>query len=299
MRNFSLVLLLVIAVLGCSSDQNPKNLAFDSKQYSVIGGTEVQKADEIASFTVGIYDQKNNFICTGSLISENKVLTAAHCIEASPADVFIVFDLNFKAADSKLGDVLRPVKALYVHPGYNNGRDDSDSSVMDTNDIAVIEFEGAVPEGYRPIEFLKDQSLLKRGTAVQVAGYGANQVEEEEVTKRDRNFKKDFANGDIICSDEKFTYCFRLDFLGSETLRTASVEIQGFTEKEFRLNETNGRGTCVGDSGGPLLFKAEAGFSLIGVTSRGSIACDGPAIYTNALQYLDWIQNPGFVSKPN
>lgn len=288
MKNLILILSLVGVVVGCSSNKSGTmtNLSLNP----VIGGTDVQKTEAIASFTVGLFDQKNNFICTGSLISENKVLTAAHCIETTAANLFVVFDLNFKALDSKNMNVLRSAKSVRVHPGYNDKQDDSDASVLDTNDIAVIEFEGSLPEGYKPIEFLKDHSLLKRGTPVQVAGFGANKVEEEEVTKRDRNFKKDFANGDVICTDEKFSYCFRLDFLGSETLRTASVEIQGFSEKEIRLNETKGYGTCVGDSGGPLLLKSESGFSLVGVTSRGSIACDGPAIYTNALEYLDWIQ---------
>ena len=292
MKNLILILSLVGGVVACSSGKDEKNEFAKDSQSAVIGGIDVQSTYAIASFTVGIYDQKNNFICTGSLISENKVLTAAHCIETTASNLFIVFDLNFDALKTKNAEVLRQAKEVYVHPGYDKGRDESSAGTLDTNDIAVIEFEGVLPKTYKPIEFLKDESLLKRGTPVQVAGFGANQVEEEEVTKRDRHFKKDFANGDVICTDEELTYCFRLDFLGSETLRTASVQIQGFSEKEIRLSETKGQGTCVGDSGGPLLFKSESSYFLVGVTSRGSMACDGPAIYTNALEYLEWIQSP-------
>lgn len=295
MKNLFLIL-SVVSIVGCSSENESIQSVQNLDQNSVIGGAEVAKADAIARFTVGIYDQKNNFICTGSLISENKVLTAAHCIEAVATQVFIVFDLNFKAVDSKNMNVLRQAKALYVHPGYNDKQDDSDATTMDTNDIAVIEFEGSLPEGYKPIEFLKDQKILKRGTEVHVAGFGANEVTEEEVTKRDRQFRKELANGDVYCSDEKLTYCFRIDFLGSETLRTGAVQIQGFSEKEIRLSEAKGQGTCVGDSGGPLFYISENDYLLVGVTSRGSVTCDGPAIYTNALEYLDWIQNPSSTS---
>lgn len=292
MKSLNLILLLSSVLGGCSSDFRTVqvNSNLQSPMSGVIGGTDVQKKEAIASFTVGIFDQQNNFICTGSLISENKVLTAAHCVETTASNLFIVFDLNFKAIDAKNMNVLRQAKFLRVHPSYVAGQDKSDVGILDANDIAVIEFEGHLPEGYQPIGFLKDRSLLKRGSPVHVAGFGANKVVEEEVTKRDRKFQKDFASGDIICNDPQMSYCFRLDFLGSETLRTASVEIQGFTEKEIRLNETKGQGTCVGDSGGPLMLRFEGSFYLVGVTSRGSIFCDGPAIYTNALEYLDWIQ---------
>lgn len=273
-------------LLGCSSEKNQK-VANAPQASSIIGGVDVHRTDSIASFTVGIFDQENNFICSGSLIKENVVLTAGHCIETKASNLVIVFDLNFSAVDSKKLNVLRKVTSVRVHPGYK----DDDSIVMDFNDLAVIEFDGALPEGYKPIEFLKTQSLLARGTAVHVAGFGANEVEEEDVTKRDRNFKKDLENGEVVCDDEKYTHCFRLNFSGSETLRTTEVEIQGFTEKEIRLNESKGHGTCVGDSGGPLFFQAEGAFYLVGVTSRGNVFCDGPAVYTNALEYLDWIQN--------
>ena len=122
-----------------------------------------------------------------------------------------------------------------------------------------------------------------------MAGYGASRVETEEVVKRDKKFKKDLENGDVVCSDKELTYCFRIDFLGSDILRSASGVIEGFTEKEIRLDESNGEGTCVGDSGGPLLVLINNTYKLVGVTSRGSEFCDGPAVYTNATEYRDWI----------
>lgn len=275
---------LLTLLVGCSSEKTQKS-NLDLHVNPIIGGADVSRKDSVASFTVGIFDQENNFICTGSLIKENVVLTAGHCIETTASNLLVVFDLNFEAVDKKNMNVLRKVTSVRVHPEYI----DDDAVTMGWNDIAVIEFEGALPEGYKPIEFLKSRSLIARGTTVQVAGFGAREVEEEEVTKRDRKFRKDLDSGEVVCHDEKLTYCFRLNFMGSEILRTTSVQIEGFTEKELRLNESKGHGTCVGDSGGPLLFQSEGTYFLVAVTSRGSLFCDGPAVYTNALEYLDWI----------
>ncbi len=277
-------LLGFIFIFGCHVQKNnPVHLSGPS----IIGGTLVTESDPIHRFTVGLYDKKTRFVCTGSIISENLILTAAHCIESSPENIIIIFGLDFSAYDSNQLKSLRMAHSVHVHPNYKT----ENVSDLNWNDLAIVQFLGGLPEGYRPIEILKNSNLLKSGTAVQIAGYGATGVDLEEVSfKKDKKFKQGLASGEIICHDKNFNHCYRISFLGTDQLRSAPAYIEGFTEKEIRMNESKGHGTCVGDSGGPLIYQSENTLNLIGVTSRGSLFCDGPAIYTNAVEYLDWIE---------
>jgi secreted trypsin-like serine protease len=50
-----------------------------------------------------------------------------------------------------------------------------------------------------------------------------------------------------------------------------------------------GKGTCNGDSGGPILLGDQK--TVVGIVSFGSQECElgFPTIYTNVLNYLQWI----------
>lgn len=281
-----ITIFIVLVLVACSSNHDVTSTTFDSKNQNIIGGTQVTATDPIANFTVGLYDKENMFMCTGTLIRQNLILTAGHCIETKPSNLVIIFSLNFGALDSNQVALLRIAESIHVHPDFSM----DDENAMDVNDIALIEFDGDLPEGYKPAEFLKDADLLQRNSPVHMAGYGATSVEIEEVTKRDKKFKKDVANGDVVCTDDEQTECFRIEFKGEDKLFKTDTQIEGFTEKEIRLNENEGHGTCVGDSGGPLMFEHDGQLFIVGVTSRGDLFCSGPAVYTNALKYTDWVE---------
>lgn len=51
---------------------------------------------------------------------------------------------------------------------------------------------------------------------------------------------------------------------------------------------------CLGDSGGPLQYESSSGsIEIIGITSwgRGCARPNLPGIYTNVVNYLDWIDS--------
>jgi V8-like Glu-specific endopeptidase len=284
-----LILLTALFFVSCSTEKNSQQSTTTNTRHSnpIIGGVDVTANSPFGRFVVGIYDKKTRSICTGSVIRENLILTAAHCIESDASNIKIVFGLDFSAYDSNDLKVLRTASNVEIHPDYKNKK----SSDLDWSDLALIQFSGGLPQGYMPAQIITDSSLLKQGTTVQMAGFGATGVELEEVTaKNNKKFNQDLATGEIFCYDKKRTQCYRVTFLGTDRLRSTEAVIEGFTEKEIRMNESHGHGTCVGDSGGPLIYQSENEMYIIGITSRGSQFCDGPAIYTNTFIYLDWIE---------
>lgn len=291
MRNIT-YLIISCFLFSCSPVKNIQfvmtdKYLFENNNYSIIGGKDISSTDSLSHSVVGIYDTKTRFICTGSIIDQNIILTAAHCIESLPEKLIIIFGLDFSVFDLNQKNFLRTAQKVKIHPKFSG----DPKTDLDWNDIALIQFSGGLPDGFKPIEFLEKNVQLNQGMSVQMAGFGANQVELEDVQyQKGRQFQKDLDAGEIICYDKTYSHCFIVHFLGTDRLRSTEAAIEGFTDKEIRLNEAKGHGTCVGDSGGPLLFKTENQYKLIGITSRGSQFCDGPAVYTNALEYLDWIK---------
>lgn len=222
----------------------------------IIGGTVVTASDPVASTTVLVTD--GNFICTGSIIDQDMVVTAAHCV-AAPADTLrIVFarDLNNSVSKS---DVL-PITGYLANPGWQGEA----SQGVDQHDIAVIHLNGTLPAGYKPATLLSAQAsaALKKGDATELAGYGITNAQTQD---------------------------------GAGTLREVGVKIlKQIGTTEVVLDQRSGHGACHGDSGGPAFVKVGGQLQLWGVTNRGypdnaPDDCVHYAVYTRIEAYADWI----------
>ncbi len=116
------------------------------------------------------YGAAGAFVCSGSLIGGNSVLTAAHCVSdgtrARPLSTTVFFpgttgDPAVYAGGA--GVDTRSVSRIYVNKGYTG-------EVIDQNDIAVLRLSTAAPD-YAPIYKLSSLTDL---TSVDhtIAGYG-------------------------------------------------------------------------------------------------------------------------------
>lgn len=268
---------LSLAMVACSPKAD-QALDVGTQGSSIIGGDQVEAEDVISKSTVAIIaavkttdGQQGEFICTGSLMSDNVVLTAGHCVpvvgsEYKEVKLFVVFHRDLNAM--KMSDI-RLVTGAAIHPLY--GQTDGGA---DMNDVALIRFAGTKAAGYDVAKFLDDESVLVQGASVTLAGYGLN--------------KTDGINTE-----------------SDNTLRKVNVEVFGdFGSTEVVLDQQNGRGACHGDSGGPAFINVGGAEYVWGITSRGAGKngvddCSLAAVYTKVKAQRSFIDGAmAILSRP-
>ena len=222
----------------------------------IIGGVEVEPQDLIAATTVAIMgqDDEGQFLCSGSILDQDLVVTAGHCLgDSGKAALSIYFRANLKGQ----GPIVVATGAL--RPQQYTGGPDASTNMYD---IALVHFNGGLPAGYQPVKLLDNANSLRDGEQVTLAGFGVTQADADS-----------------------------FDTSGAGTLRKVNVNIlqAKMPSTEVLLDESHGRGSCNGDSGGPAFVERSGALVLFGVTSRGDGACAQEGIYTNIPTHTAWL----------
>jgi secreted trypsin-like serine protease len=127
------------------------------------GGQLVAPDDPIARSTVVLW-MDGYPGCTGSIIAQDLVVTAAHCLSGNIRSLELSFSFDLK--DLKASDKVR-ASGYRIHPIYMKGQ-----SVG--GDIALVRFEGEIPLRFAPAKVIPSQvDKIKSGATVVVAGYGS------------------------------------------------------------------------------------------------------------------------------
>lgn len=222
----------------------------------IVGGKEVTANELPAQVTVAIYDTLKKSICTGVLIGNNFVLTAAHCLGQDPRKLLVLFTRQTQTATQ---DMARAVVGAVGHSAWKPNL----QQTTDHGDIAILKYYGTTPANYRAADILPKGSQLRTALPVLLVGYGAN----EGVRKS-----------------------------GSGQLRQTMTTIANvqFSASEILVEQRSGRGACQGDSGGPAFIVVNGVYYLWGISSRGAAGsanqCNTFGIYTNIWHYMPWIQ---------
>jgi len=211
--------------------------------------------------------------CTGSLIGDRWLLTAAHCVTQLTGPnagkvlpglgVGVLSGTNDRSDPA--GDVSHATGAM-VAPGW------SPSTAQ--NDFAVLRLDHAPPAQAIPLVRADQARLVSPGTVATLVGWGLVRPSDTDIPEALQAAQAPILS-DAACSA---AYPGKS---GVYAYQAAGMMCAGLA--------AGGVGTCHGDSGGPLLSpNGQAGLVLVGVTSWGGDPCGAagnPSVFTRLTTY--------------
>jgi secreted trypsin-like serine protease len=269
-----LVALVVALVLGLGAAV-PAFAAEEPRSFQaqVVGGTAVQNGEyPFVSALLDVRWGNNGYkqqFCGGSLIDQDSVLTAAHCLVTPRRYLRVV--VGRTVLSSGQGQV-RMVSEITAHPHYRG-------NVSDAYDVAVLDLTRPV-SGISPITPapVGSDSLERPGRLATIAGWG-NTIAQPAYGSDGTNYPDRMRKARVpLVSDTDCRAAYGQEFYPSLMVCAGKKGVD----------------TCQGDSGGPMWVKAAAGRRQIGITSfgRGCGARGYPGVYTevNAPSIRNFIQ---------
>jgi trypsin len=278
--NLSLTCLMAYNFLpiafAASSDHNIDERELNSR---IIGGT-IANAQRYPYYT---YLQITTlfgsvFMCGGSLVNADVVMTAANCIDSKSSDpiIEILALVNYTQSMAVTG-FLTGYEYSRMGTSYIKHRD-YDSSRL-ANDIGLIVLDAPV-YAVSPVNLNDYSNSPSVGTSVTVFGHGrvSNAATNEfpyylmEVSIPTVSFQD--------CNDWNSYWGLIVD----QSMICAGAS-------------SGGKGTCNGDAGGPLIIRGNSASQDIQVgivsfgSSKGCSIVNYPSVFTRVSYYKPWVQD--------
>lgn len=226
-------------------------------QGKIVGGESIDITD--APYQVSLFSA-GTFLCGGSIISENYIITAGHCA------VYGAYSVNAGSSHTRKGGSYHYVKKVVVHEKYGTSKDG-----LPINDIALMEvyppFE--LDETRKAVPLVNKGKLLTPGLHGMISGWGA---------LYEGGYSSDELQG------------VQVPLISKEECQKKYAFAGTIPEGEIcAAYPAGGKDSCQGDSGGPFVVEG----NLAGIVSWGyGCARPGyPGVYTEVAYYHDWIRD--------
>ena len=248
------LLFILLFLFSCTNESNPletqeDNLTTMSTQAPVtpvdppfpmiVGGEEVDPPCPNCKYDFMVSIQSSGYwgghFCGGSLVREDWVVTAAHCVEGeSPGNISVKIGMH--NINGTTGSETRYADQIIVHPSY--------SGWSLNNDYALLHL--TQPSSFEPIQLVTSDSHDNEPVmsttmgwgATSEGGWGSNVLMEVDVPIDDScgNYSNSDITNNMVCAGDS----------------------------------NGGEDSCQGDSGGPLIMTNSDGeYELIGIVSWG------------------------------
>jgi len=254
----SLILLLLLGVPLSTSG----NLFL--KQSRIING-EVAPEDRYP-YSVSLQDSNGHF-CGGTLIGNDVVLTAAHCLAGRGPPTSV----NVGSDKVNSGEKIN-VASSWQHPDYG-------SRSMDDYDIGLVFLRKSLLSHDHDIEFPKlnrDLSFPSAGAKTTTMGWGLTNLDNQWLPEELMAVELD-----VISNSE------------CEAASRGGYSYSGYVYDSMICTETTDKDACQGDSGGPLVVESDNFWGsqdvLIGIVSWGVGCAYLPGVFARVSNGMDWI----------
>uniref|UniRef100_A0A8C3X0Y3 Coagulation factor XI n=1 Tax=Catagonus wagneri TaxID=51154 RepID=A0A8C3X0Y3_9CETA len=231
----------------------------------IVGGSKSVPGEWPWQITVHITSPTQRHLCGGSIIGNQWILTAAHCLnEVESAKVLRVYSGILNQSEIKEDTSFFGVQEVIIHDQFE---------MAETGyDIALLKLETTInyTDSQRPICLPSKGDRNVIYTDCWVTGWG--------YTKLRDKIQNTLQKAKVpLLTNEECQAGYRRHRI------TNKMVCAGYKE--------GGKDACKGDSGGPLSCKHNEVWHLVGITSwgEGCAQRERPGVYTRVVEYVDWI----------
>ncbi|XP_078374806.1 chymotrypsinogen A-like isoform X2 [Oculina patagonica] len=252
---------VVLLLLGVSHSQGCGNRPFTSR---VVNGENAQQHSWPWQISLRV---NGRHICGGSLIDNQWVVTAAHCVERNPrpSGYTVVVGAHRRTGTTAVQQTFR-LRQLFKHESFNMRQL--------RNDIALLQLDGSITPSSQVSHVClpASGSRISAGTQCYITGWG-------KTVGTDQQSAADTLQEAMLPVAEH-SACSRVNG------RLVPVD-----ERSMVCAGGQGKGGCQGDSGGPFVCNEGGRWVLRGAVSWGHTECrtDHYTVFARVSSFIEWI----------